>query len=417
MMRAASRREMARYGDAVQVVTPATVNELRDAVRDAEAAGRGVAAAGLGAHGAVGAAPPDTLLVSTAALKDVVKYEPDDFTIGVQAGMPLAELRERLAANGQELPVDFGAAAAGTVGGLVARAPAWPRQHFAGSLSALLLGATGVRGGGVPFRSGGMVVKNVAGYQVHKLMIASFGRLGVVTHANFRLRPIPARRRMRFAAGDADAASALSAALRASGTEPAIAVLRGGAVTAMRDAGHPVPEGEAAVAWLFEGRAERVAWQATRADEVAAGAAPERGDPAEQDDAVRALHDLTALTEPAGEATAVFRAALLPSRGPAALSELHVAFAAADRNAALMMDAWTGVVHARWNPRAGDPAAEAAGIVRRREGVARLLAHAAGPPDGILFPAADEAVARTVRSVFDPRGTFALAAASPEESA
>ncbi|MBZ0267880.1 hypothetical protein K8I85_06980, partial [bacterium] len=65
----------------------------------------------------------------------------------------------------------------------------------------------------------------------------------------------------------------------------------------------------------------------------------------------------------------------------------------------------------------GEALAIAAEIVLRHDGVARLLHHPAGPPDGVLFPAADEPVARTVRTVFDPRGTFAPALAGAEEPA
>jgi len=415
--RARSVRERAFLGDGVEVVAPAGVRELAEVLRAAEADGRRVLPAGLGAHTFPAGAPADPVVVSTCALDDVVTYEPDDFTIGVAAGLPLERLRDELAANGQELPADFGAAAAGTVGGLVARAPIGPRAHRSGPLSALLLGAEGLRGGGAPFRAGGMVVKNVAGYQVHKLLVGSGGHAGVIVRANFRLRPLPERREVRFAAGDREDAARAAAALKKSGTEGVAWLLLGEAVTHLREAGAPVPDGEAAVGWLLEGNAARVAWQSNGAGRAVRDAGLEPGPAAGDSDAVAVVHAATALAEPEGAPAdeGAVRLAVLPTRTAAVALDAESTIAAAGSMASVLADPFTGVVHVRWNAPGADGVAAAlerlVELARRHEGVARLLYVPPGtaPPSPLLTNDPNAALAARILDVFDPKGTFAPA--------
>jgi glycolate oxidase FAD binding subunit len=401
--RAASPRERLLFGDA-DVVVPRDADELCDIVREAEAQGRRLRPAGLGEHTEAGdgAATP----VSLAAFDDVVQYEPDDFTIGVGAGMPLARLRERLAQHGQELPVDFGAAGSGTVGGLIARAPLYPRQSLHGPISALLLGAEGVRGGGLAFRSGGMVVKNVSGYQHHKLLVGAMGRLGFVTRVNLRLRPRPDTRALRFAAAaDASDADRRVTELRSRGTEPVVFVLGGSATGELRKMGVPAPDADRVVAGLFEGAAPRVAWQ--RGD----------GGPGEGPDAAAAFLDAVAdLCEPAGVPgnEGVVRVSVLPTRALAAADDARAAIESAGCIAASVTNPGTGAVHLRWH--GGDLAApidELTRIAQREQGVARLLWL---PPDvradrpRLLTGDPNPDLTRRLLSVFDRAGILAPSA-------
>src|SRR5439155_20875155 len=117
---------------------------------------------------------------------------PGDLLVVVRAGTPMAELQDKLAPGGQQLALDAG----GTVGGTVATNASGPRRVLYGTARDLLIGVTLVRADGVVAKAGGKVVKNVAGYDLGKLVIGSLGTLGVITEAVFRLHPLPAARRL-----------------------------------------------------------------------------------------------------------------------------------------------------------------------------------------------------------------------------
>ena len=121
--------ETAFYEGNGEVLTPESVEELSDLVREAHAHSKPVIPEGAGSHAYLGVPPrDDALLISTRRLDTVLRYEPDDFTIGVQAGLPLARLGEVLKKNRQEVPVDFSSRTSGTVGGWVAAGfrSGWP---------------------------------------------------------------------------------------------------------------------------------------------------------------------------------------------------------------------------------------------------------------------------------------------------
>lgn len=133
---------------------------------------------------------PDRLLVMQK-FSGIEHYEPSELCIRVRAGTPLRELQEALAAEGQQLaaePPDFSGA---TVGGAVAAGLSGPGRPYAGALRDQVLGAQRVDGLGQPGRFGGEVMKNVAGYDVSRLMAGSFGTLGVLTTVSFKVLPLP----------------------------------------------------------------------------------------------------------------------------------------------------------------------------------------------------------------------------------
>lgn len=167
---------------------PTTLAELRDAVRDT----RGtllIKGAGT-AQGWAGPPDPTDHVLETTGLTGVVAYNPADMTVAVRAGTPLAALQEELAANGQRISLDPARAAA-TVGGLVATADSGPLRHAYGGPRDLLIGVTVVLADGTVARSGGHVIKNVAGYDLGKLFCGSFGTLGVIAEVVFRVHPLP----------------------------------------------------------------------------------------------------------------------------------------------------------------------------------------------------------------------------------
>ncbi|MFF3438905.1 FAD-binding oxidoreductase [Streptosporangium sp. NPDC002721] len=144
--------------------------------------------------------PPERcdLLIDTCCLLlgdgSGVEHSSGDLVARVGAGLPLDVLGATLARSRQELALDT-PPGAGTVGGTLATAVAGPRRFRYGTARDLLIGVTVVLADGTTATSGGNVVKNVAGYDLGKLFTGSYGTLGVITEAVFRLHPLPADRR------------------------------------------------------------------------------------------------------------------------------------------------------------------------------------------------------------------------------
>jgi len=151
------------------------------------------------------------VVLSLERLNQVVDYVPADMTITVQAGMRFADLQALTARHGQTVPLDPARASAATIGGIVATGGAGPRRMAFGGVRDLLLGARLALVDGRVIRAGGKVVKNVAGYDVPKLVSGSLGTLGVITEVSLKLRPLPAdSRTLLFGFGEL--ATALDAA-------------------------------------------------------------------------------------------------------------------------------------------------------------------------------------------------------------
>jgi glycolate oxidase FAD binding subunit len=132
--------------------------------------------------------------VDLRGLNRVLDYPAADMTITVQAGITLAELQRTLRANRQWLPLDVPFAEQATVGGTLAcNLPGWRKAGY-GSWRDYVLGMTVINDQGEAVRSGGRVVKNVAGYDLHKLHIGALGTLGIITEVTFKVRPLPESR-------------------------------------------------------------------------------------------------------------------------------------------------------------------------------------------------------------------------------
>ncbi|MCQ9185212.1 FAD-binding protein [Streptomyces sp. IBSBF 2953] len=170
---------------------PTTLVELRDAVRDGP---RRLLITGAGTAAEWGGTPaPYDAVLDVTGLNAVLAYQPSDLTVTVQAGLPLAALQEILAAKGQQVALDAGRIARGaTVGGLLATADGGPARHTYGTLRDCVIGVTVVLADGTVARSGGQVIKNVAGYDLAKLFHGSLGTLGVIAEVTLRLHPLAA---------------------------------------------------------------------------------------------------------------------------------------------------------------------------------------------------------------------------------
>ena len=176
------------------VARPADAAGIAEVLRDAGAAGHTVQIQGAGtkAHWGGSYSTVDVVL-DTRRLSGVTSHEPGDLVATVRAGTPMRDLQAVLGLAGQRLALESGSADA-TVGGVLAAGEAGPLRLRYGSGRDLLIGVEFVRADGVPARSGGKVVKNVAGYDLGRLLCGSYGTVGVITSATFRLHPIPAAR-------------------------------------------------------------------------------------------------------------------------------------------------------------------------------------------------------------------------------
>lgn len=131
------------------------------------------------------------IALDMTALNQIAYYDPGDLTLSVDAGMNLADLLDALAEQRQFLPLTVPFFEQCTVGGTIASGIGSALRHGYGSPRDFLLGAEFVNGAATLTKSGGRVVKNVTGYDLHKLLIGSLGTLGAITRLNFRTFPLP----------------------------------------------------------------------------------------------------------------------------------------------------------------------------------------------------------------------------------
>ncbi len=236
-------------------IRPTTEEEVREAVAEALARATAIDIAGGGSKRPLGRAvdPPRRLEVS--GLAGISLYEPEELVMTAGAGTPLAEIEARVADAGQGLafePPDWRALlgtsdAAPTIGGTMACNLSGPRRIKAGAARDHVLGVRVVSGRGEVFKSGGRVVKNVTGYDMSKLMVGSYGTLGVMTEITLKVLPAAEKIRTVLVAGldEADAIVALARALNspndvsAAAHLPARAASRS-AVSYVREAGSSV---------------------------------------------------------------------------------------------------------------------------------------------------------------------------------
>jgi glycolate oxidase FAD binding subunit len=213
-----------------ETIVPPDQEAVGEAVRGAWQTGTPVYPIGGGTHLAWGAGPgAPGLGLSLAGLDRVVDYPARDLTITVEAGVTVAALAERLAAEGQRLPVDVAFPSRATVGGAVAVNAAGPRQFRWASMRDYVIGIRAVDGTGTPFGGGGRVVKNAAGYDLCRLLCGSFGTLGVIVQVTFMVKPMPETSAfVACALADLDAAEDLLARLIQTRTLPAAVELVAG---------------------------------------------------------------------------------------------------------------------------------------------------------------------------------------------
>jgi FAD/FMN-containing dehydrogenase len=336
--------------------------QLTEALRARQ--GRPVRVLGAASRGRLLPPPPDgTLLLSLRGLDRIRRLEPDDLTCSVEPGLPCAELRAALAAQGLELLLSGG----GTIGGHFALDPVTAANTGAPTARTTLLGVEAVLADGTAFKAGSRVVKSVAGFDVHKLFVGSRGLLFAATLMHLKLRPrAPAAADFCTEPADVDEAARRFVALRRASPAPV-------QLTLCRD-----PDG-CRVRGRFAGRAR---WldEALRAHGLRAGD-PAHGDAAHDDSGPPGAGDgerVEGLVLP-GRAMALLR--LLPATARARVhgsGRFAVDFAAAGAPADALLAALPGLAAegalvAGAPDRRGRATPRDAAAVRLEQGLKRAL--------------------------------------------
>ncbi len=192
------------------MLRPKNPDELAALLREVAQEHRTICLGGNFSKDCLGGKPtPADVTVSTSSLNGLLQYEPRDLTVSVEAGMPFSELTGLLAANRQMLPLDPPWLNESTVGGVLAANLSGPRRRLYGTARDMVIGMMFATLEGKLINSGGMVVKNVAGLDMAKLMIGSFGTLAAIATVNFKVFPMPVASRT-FAMEFATAAEAFA---------------------------------------------------------------------------------------------------------------------------------------------------------------------------------------------------------------
>ncbi|MDE0729622.1 MAG: FAD-binding oxidoreductase, partial [Longimicrobiales bacterium] len=172
------------------VVAPGSTEEVATLLKWASEMGVRVVPIGTGAHMCPRYPRDPFIVLTTSRLKEIQHYEPADLTMTASAGASIRDLSTATAIHGQWLPFDPPDVPNRTLGGLVATGLSGPLWAGYGQLRNHVLGATIVCGDGRALRLGGKVVKNVAGFDILKLMVGSRGELAVITSVTVRLFPL-----------------------------------------------------------------------------------------------------------------------------------------------------------------------------------------------------------------------------------
>jgi glycolate oxidase FAD binding subunit len=217
------------------MLIPDSPEALAAALAEAAAAGETIRLGGNFSKDPLGGpVTPAAVTISTRALNRVLIYEPKDLTISVEAGLPWRELARLLDEAGMMIPLDPPYFDESTVGGVVAANLSGPRRRLYGTARDLVIGMRFAMLDCKLVQSGGMVVKNVAGLDMGKLLIGSFGTLAAMTSVNFKLIPKPAATRTFRLTGTLDEVIARRNAILKSVLQPmAVDILNPAAAAAV----------------------------------------------------------------------------------------------------------------------------------------------------------------------------------------
>ena len=246
-------------------VFPGSVDEVAAVIGLAAEAGRPVTPWGGGTAASVGMPATTTgLVLGLRRMSRLLEHEPGDLTASVEAGMTVEAFQAALRGRGQWMSLDPADARLATIGGVLATNASGPRRHLYGTARDLLIGVTVVTAEGAVVRGGGKVVKNVAGYDLPKLFVGSYGTLGVIVEATVKLRPLPDHERLVSIRFDRlkDAGAAARSVMASDLIPNVIELLDATAAAAFSTPG-------AALVVGFDGLTEQVDWQCSELERLA----------------------------------------------------------------------------------------------------------------------------------------------------
>jgi glycolate oxidase FAD binding subunit len=329
-------------------------------------------------------------------------------TITVEAGITMRQLAQTLTAERQRLPIDAPQAEKATLGGVIATNFSGPRRYGCGTMRDYVIGISAVDGRGTPFKGGGRVVKNVAGYDFCKLLCGSLGTLGVITQVTLKLKPLPqASGFLAASVPDFEVAETLLATLvRSQATPAAIELLCGRAWYDDPALGGLARESTAVLLVGLEGTKTEVEWMLNhlRSEWQQQGVRRIHQPPGDQVDAL-----WQRLTEfPAAEPSATVLKANLP---PSAVCRFIDVLRSVDPECSIQAHAGNGIVLARMP--SGSAGELSGAIVKKLQPAARqgggnvtVLAAAEGlePTRQVMWGSApdDLRLMQAVKQQFDP---------------
>lgn len=433
------------------VVTPASAEAVAEVLGFCAAEKLAVIPLGAGTKRGIGMPPAryDVALRMTR-LDRVLDYDPGDLTLGVEPGIGIAKLAEVLAERSQFLPLAVPYSNRASVGGTLSSGVDSPLRQAYGAARDFVLGMEFVTGDGKRAKSGGRVVKNVTGYDIHKLLLGALGTLGVVTRVNFRTFPLPAAAR-GFLAEFADVRGALEMRRRIADSpldpltldilSPSVAQLfaratpappeppmfgpargAGGAGGALPLPGPWFPTAGWLVAAGFGGTEKVLERYATELQRMAGDAGARSALLLGDEDRPKIwgrLREAFPLLLAHSAATTIIRMSVLPSRFAEAIAAVERFATEAKLPAAIVVRA-AGVVYAAFTPEAEDPATlgrVACSVAGLQNTAAELGGTSVVPFAPLEFkkrlsvwgpPRADAELMRRVKRVFDPAGILAL---------
>ena len=283
--------------------------------------------------------------IDVRGLDRIVAYEPSDLTIGVECGVTVETLERTLAERGQFVAIDVPRASTATVGGALAAGWLGPRRAAFGRVRDAIIGSTAVLADGTIANAGGMVVKNVTGYDLSRLYIGSLGTLVAIASVNFKVQPLPSYRIALRASIPPGARGAAIDAVRANGVAPSAALLNTGYA---RELGCE-PDGDGCLLVIFEG-SESSASRGIRTLTEALAACGATLAPVDRAANHVLAEAVDASIAPVNEATAIYKSFGTPHT----LAARHAALQALAHERAVtfeaILDAATGDLTARFTP-------------------------------------------------------------------
>jgi glycolate oxidase FAD binding subunit len=397
-------------------IIPETVEQVSQAVALANQKGLTLITRGGGSRLNLGGIPERLdVLIETTKLTRLLEHEAPDLTCHVEAGITLAALKAKLATKGQWLALDPPDAQQATIGGILASNSSGPKRLRYGTARDMVIGLRVVQASGEIARSGGSVVKNVAGYDLNKLYIGSLGTLGIIVEANFKLQPLPANERTLILTF-ANAEDAIGTVIALTGSHlilSAIELIDSNAASDMTDFfGLTLPTNGYTLAVIFEGSTSSIDRQLRETRLLA-----RKNDALLSDDLVgKEQEEFWNIVREHTQGTITCKATVLVSKMASYLKTIKQVCKKHELEAAVVAHAGNGILYIELRPvdatyrlveaikelRLHAQEARGSIVVERCPSDLKRLISVWGEPDQNFF------LMQSIKQQFDSRGTFVM---------